>query len=257
MKYEFVKTSPTGNMTVLVKTPVPRGEQPAVAASLMDYGSVHAEQAGFLEPATLPGARARLQMAGGEFCGNAAMSLAACLARADGIQAGEIVIEVSGAEKPVSCRVRSEGGAYLCALDMPLPATPETVCGFPALRLPGIVHAIVEDRDVDAPALVRRIAAETGEDAAGVILFSRERMEIKPLVYVPAAKTMVWERGCGSGTAAVGAYLALEKGGDADLALAQPGGVIGVRARCRDGRITSLAIEGRVRIVAEGTAYTE
>ena len=50
MKYEFIKTSPTGNMTVLVRTPVPRGEQPAVAASLMDYESVNAEQAGFLEP---------------------------------------------------------------------------------------------------------------------------------------------------------------------------------------------------------------
>ena len=140
---------------------------------------------------------------------------------------------------------------------MPLPATLENACGFPAVRLPGIVHAIVEEKDVDAPALARKIAEETGEDAAGVILLSRGKMEIKPLVHVPAAHTMVWERGCGSGTAAVGAYLALEQGGDTELALSQPGGVIGVRARYLDGRIASLAIEGRVRIVAEGIAYAQ
>jgi diaminopimelate epimerase len=242
-------------MTILVKSPVPRAEQPAVAAALMDYEGVYAEQAGFIEPPSLPGARALLQMAGGEFCGNAAMSLAAYLAREEGIFEGEIPIEVSGAHEVVSCRVRLSGGPYLCALSMPLPLAREDACGFPAIRLPGIVHAIVENRDVDAPALARKIADETGEDAAGVLLFSRENMEIRPLVYVRSAETLVWERGCGSGTAAVGAYLALERGGDARVDIRQPGGVIGVRAECRDGKIASLAIEGRVRIVAEGIAY--
>ena len=244
-------------MTILVKSPVPRAAQPTVAAALMDYESVHAEQAGFLEPATIPGARMRLQMAGGEFCGNAAMSLAACLAREAGMTEGEILIEVSGAHGPVACRVRREGGAYLCALGMPLPVALETVCGFPVVRLPGIAHAVVEGAEVDAPALVRRIADETGEDAAGVILFSRDKMEIRPLVYVRSAGTLVWERGCGSGTAAVGAFLALKRDADVDVALLQPGGVIRARASCRGGFVASLAIEGRVRIVAEGSAEVE
>lgn len=243
-------------MTVLVLSPVPRGDQPAVATALMDYESVHAEQAGFLESATLPGTRARLQMAGGEFCGNAAMSLAAWLAREDGVADGEIPLEVSGAAEIVLCRVRLAGdGIYRCALDMPLPATLETACDFPVVRLPGIAHAIVEGADADAESLVRRIAEATGEEAAGVILFSRADLAIRPLVYVPAARSMVWERGCGSGTAAVGAYLALKRGADVELSIRQPGGVIAVRAACGDGKITSLAIEGGVRIVAEGIAH--
>jgi diaminopimelate epimerase len=242
-------------MTVLVLSPVPREDQPAAAAALMDYESVHAEQAGFLEPATVPGARARLQMAGGEFCGNAAMSLAAYLARKEGVADGTIPLEVSGAAEIVRCRVRLAGGIYLCALDMPLPATLETVCGFPVVRLPGIAHAIVEAAEADAESLVRRIAAATNEEAAGVILFSRADLAMRPLVYVPAAGSMVWERGCGSGTAAVGAYLALERGADVELPVRQPGGVITARAACGDGKITSLAIEGDVRIVVEGIAH--
>ncbi len=244
-------------MTILVKTAVLREAQPAVAASLMDVEGVYAEQAGFLEPACLPGARMRLQMAGGEFCGNAAMSLAAYLAREDNLTAGEVPLEVSGADGIVRCRVRARDGAYFCALDMPLPATRETVSGYPVMRLPGIAHAIVEDADVDAPALVRQIADALNADAAGVILFSRERMEIKPLVYVPAARSLVWEHGCGSGTAAVGAYLALERGGTVRAALRQLGGVITVKAACECGEITALEIEGRVKIVAEGIAYPE
>lgn len=244
-------------MTILVKTSVPRARQSRVGACLMSDESVNAEQAGFIERAFLPGARARLQMAGGEFCGNAAMSLAAYFAREDGISTGEILLEVSGAAGLVSCRVRLSGGAYLCALAMPLPVILDRVGAWPIVRLPGIAHAIVEGADVDAPALVRKIADETGEDAAGVILFSREKMEIRPLVYVPSAGTLVWERGCGSGTAAVGAYLSMEKGGEIACKLRQSGGTIGVRAVWRDGVIPFLEIEGRVRIVAEGTAYLE
>ena len=81
MKISFVKTSPAQNVTVLVTSPVPRDRQAETAAKLLAYDGVGGEQAGFLETPTMPGADARLQMMGGEFCGNAAMSLGAYLAR--------------------------------------------------------------------------------------------------------------------------------------------------------------------------------
>ena len=62
MKLEFAKLSPTRNMTLIVTSPVAREEQPAVAEKLMAYGSVFAEQVGFLEEPCLPGVRARLLM---------------------------------------------------------------------------------------------------------------------------------------------------------------------------------------------------
>ena len=40
MEIEFIKTSPTQNMTVLVKTPVPREKQLALAERLIAYDSV-------------------------------------------------------------------------------------------------------------------------------------------------------------------------------------------------------------------------
>ena len=77
MEISFVKLSPTQNVTVLATSPVPRAEQPAAAAKLLAYDGVGGEQAGFLEKPAHSAARARLQMMGGEFCGNAAMSLGA------------------------------------------------------------------------------------------------------------------------------------------------------------------------------------
>ena len=39
MKLDFVKISPTENMTILVKTAVPTEQQLAVGAKLIDYSS--------------------------------------------------------------------------------------------------------------------------------------------------------------------------------------------------------------------------
>ena len=69
MDIQFIKTSPTQNVTILVLTQVPRASQPEIAAQLLRYDGVGGEQVGFLEPSQT--ARARLQMMGGEFCGNA------------------------------------------------------------------------------------------------------------------------------------------------------------------------------------------
>ena len=101
MEIEFIKTSPTQNMTVLVKTPVPREKQLALAERLIAYDSVYAEQAGYIEEPENPQAAKHLQMMAGEFCGNASLSLAAWLAQKDGLAAGETreyLLEVSGTE---------------------------------------------------------------------------------------------------------------------------------------------------------------
>lgn len=85
---------------MLVESPVPREAHAAIAARLLAVDGVGGEQAGFLEPPSLPGARMRLQMMGGEFCGNASMSTrrAPRLAGrpADGAEA-DFALEVSGA----------------------------------------------------------------------------------------------------------------------------------------------------------------
>lgn len=89
MEVKFIKASPTENMTLLIETPVAREKQLAVAERLIAYGSVYAEQAGYIEEAENPAAEKRLQMMAGEFCGNASLSLAAWLAQKKNLQIGE------------------------------------------------------------------------------------------------------------------------------------------------------------------------
>lgn len=72
---KFAKLLPGGNTTILVLDRLPRKYQPSIARTIM---ALHGdcEQVGFLEPPTNSQALFRLQMMGGEFCGNATRSAA-------------------------------------------------------------------------------------------------------------------------------------------------------------------------------------
>jgi len=262
MKLDFIKMSPTQNMTIIVKTPVTRADHSRVAALLMDYAGVYAEQAGFIEAPTIHGAHARLQMMGGEFCGNAAMCMAALSARNEGIPRGEtrmVPVEISGADGILNARVTRMDDHYACRVDMPLPHRIEQRESYSVVYLPGIAHAVIKCDDPEArrpyaESALRAIAAGIDEEAVGLMLYSPAQNRLLPLVYVKPTDTMVWERGCGSGSAAVGALMCHESKMAVEVPLSQPGGVITARADW-DGRVASLSIEGAVRVVCEGTAY--
>ena len=124
MKLDFVKTSPTQNMTLLLTTPVPREKQPALAERLIAYDSVYAEQAGFLEAPEDKRASVHLQMMAGEFCGNATLSAAAWLMEREGLSAGsekEFLLEVSGAAKLIACKMKRTEEDFVGTVEMPLP----------------------------------------------------------------------------------------------------------------------------------------
>lgn len=67
--------------------------------------------------------------------------------------------------------------------------------------------------------------------------------------------SLVWEKGCGSGTAALGAMLADEAKKSIKAKVSQPGGVITVKAGYADGRVKGLVISSLVRMSARGLAY--
>ena len=266
MLVQYARLNPTGNMTAIVTNSVPRAEQPRVATRLMARGCDFAEQVGFLEAAALPGARVRLQMMGGEFCGNATMSLAALLAFQENLpDGGEAVypLEVSGTDGIVPCRIRRSGDVCRGTVCMPLPEEIREVdfpdgVRCPVVFFPGIAHAIVREgvlRSSDAPRCIPRWCEACETDALGVILADDALDRIRPLVYVRSTDSSVWERGCGSGTAALGAYLAHERRGDATLDVAQPGGTIHVKAGWDGERVSRLEISGDVRLAATGEAW--
>ena len=73
-----------------------------------------------------------------------------------------------------------------------------------------------------------------------------------PLVFVRGSGSMVWEQGCGSGSAAVGAAEALRIGAtETEIRVRQPGGTIPAAVSANNGRILSVSISGGVRIGTE------
>ena len=85
----------------------------------------------------------------------------------------------------------------------------------------------------------------------GLLLFDETAMRFDPLVYVRATDTAVWERGCGSGSAAIGAWMTKKHGKGQCLSLKQPGGAIAVATVWQDGAVTSLTITGTVALGKE------
>ena len=257
-EYRIALMDPTGNITLLVESPVPADEQPVVAARLAALFP-GTEQTGFLYPGRYD-ADIALRMAGGEFCGNAAMSAGALHAMTRG-EGGVMNVRVYGTAEPVRVDVTDLGnGAWRGAVDMPRPVSVrrETMPGggeFPVVRFDGIAHVIVElpmDRpaaEKAAPAWCERLHA----DAVGLMFLDRAAGALAPLVYVPAAGTLCWERSCASGTTACGAYLAAESGGEVTLPLRQPGGTLTVTA----APDAAPRLTGAVRCLRRETAAVE
>ena len=72
---------------------------------------------------------------------------------------------------------------------------------------------------------------------------------------MPSTDSAVWERGCGSGTAALGCWLAHRESRPYRAPIRQPGGEIDVSVSVQNGRISGVEITGTVRITALGTAF--
>jgi diaminopimelate epimerase len=243
MRIDYTLLDPTGNLTILVGTPVAAADQPRLAAALM-AAEPGAEQVGFLtRPA--PDADVALRMAGGEFCGNAAMSAAALFCAQNAQKRAMLRVTVSGETVAVSAEETARD-AFVCAVEMPRPQRISEAFGFPLVAFSGISHLIVTApmSRAAAEAAAPDWCAALGAEALGMMLLSPDGARLDPLVWVPAADTLVWERSCASGTAAAGAYLAAARGAPVALDFAEPGGVLGVSATPEG----AVSLRGSVRI---------
>ena len=251
MKLSYYKINPTGNITLIVETPVARESQSRVAAELMALDS-DAEQVGFLEkPSTA--AEVRLQMMGGEFCGNASISAAALEAFWKELESGVISLEVSGIEQPLSIGIQKEGDCvYKGTVEMPLPERIEEIClngdSYPIVHFDGISHIIAEKKHDKRffEANIGAVCRELGADALGIMFIEGDRLE--PYVYVASTETAVWESSCASGTTAAAAYMAHKACESSRVTFVQPGGSLTVDAEYECSRLTSLLLTGSAEI---------
>ncbi len=266
IEYNYI--DPTGNITVLVTSPVDIISQPEVADMIMKTEPT-CEQVGFVGISDK--ADIRLRMAGGEFCGNATMSAAALLCDGHDLSIGSsdtIRVESSGADHPVLVDITriDDGNTHMYSgrVDMPLPRSVTTYdftykgtrYTLPVVESDGITHIILFDDetrlcDSDEEEAIRVWCGELSCDALGIMNISAVRehassdpdydtfisLNIRPLVYVGGQESLFWERSCASGTTAVGAYYANRYGGSGIcITAAGPGGVLTAQCR-RDGHI--------------------
>lgn len=273
MRASFVKVDPSGNATAFILDPFPREIHAKIAAEIMKPTSLGVDQVGFIEQASVPGALARLQMMGGEFCGNAARGFAAYLAarKFPGIHLihssdrFSVPIEVSGHDGVLEALVgpTSEGTADV-EISMPIPLSIEhkSLAGGGELTLihfEGITHCVLWDVPPAEEKFCRvreELSSELRNiDCIGAMFYDQSTNRLTPLVYVRKVNSLVWEGSCGSGTVAVAAALAdKRKQSIRSLCLSQPGGDIEVDVLW-DQKIVEAKIRGNVSIKAEGTVY--
>lgn len=211
----FVITAAGGNGTAIdiIDRPLSRIEYAARGKELgKQTESLGAEQAGFLIPS-----EHHLEMAGGEFCGNASRSAAILLSEIE--KSASVSFTVSGFSGQVSADVKSLGGNRF-----------DVTCRFPGLPtvlrnvvledgtpttlvdLGGIVHVVLEkplpqeDEYRKQHKEIARYLGLLNNGAVGVIWINMREdgsALIHPVVWVRDVDTFFYEQSCGSGSIAV------------------------------------------------------
>jgi diaminopimelate epimerase len=264
MEHEIVIADPAGNITVFVLGPVENPENhAALSRAILADPLLKAEQAGFVFPPETEGGLWRLEMMGGEFCGNAARSFGLFVARERGLKGKvSIPVSVSGMERPVTVNLDAESGWAEAEIPRPLALESLEYSGtrLPVVVFDGITHLIapaftpsettfkkirdsLEKKYASLPSGGRIPAA------LGVLFYDAGSRFMTPAVYVRATDTLVFESSCGSGSAALGVWESRDlPDGECRISAAQPGGVIEVKVRKTRGHVDSVRVGGMVTL---------
>ena len=251
MKLRIVRADPAGNITVFVQSPVPVEKRVEIAKAILAAKELSAEQVAFRTGEN------RIDMAGGEFCGNASRSFGLLLAHERGLRGqAEFSIEISGCGGSV--KVSADTEKHEAAADMPLPKSmAERSVGNvhgTLVNLGGIAHFVTEEAEPSLPFFRR---AETlfdefpGLEAYGVIFLEKGGRHMYPLIRVPAADSLIWEGSCGSGSIACAVRRSVGIEGVYAENYIQPAGNITASVTRRDGRIENARIGGIVELEEE------
>lgn len=257
VRLKVVRADPAGNATLFVLTPVDRALRADAAGKLIAaLPEMKVEQVGFAS-APLMGGAARLEMAGGEFCGNAARAWGMWTAAGRVPRPERVRIEVSGCSHPIAVDVDWAEGTARTEMPLPLEVRPVPEFGGTLVHLGGIAHLVIRGTAPSREFFRRAEPAFgglAGLEAYGVIFLERldeaaGEERLTPLVKVPSVGTLFQEGSCGSGSlAAAVAESAEVRDGEFRRRYVQPAGALIASVVRRSGEVQGAFIEGPVSL---------
>ena len=258
MDLNYVLMNPAGNLTVVVISAVPLVQRQQVAKALLSDTALAAEQVGFLAAPKFSG-QIRLEMMGGEFCGNALRSIGYYYAATHGLAKTQVLAEISGASGAFGVTV--DVSKHIATTQMPLPTAIEQVafshCNATAVAFSGIIHYIVAestDAAVIDEADMFTMAHYPHMGAFGVMFVDTSAPSIRPAVYVRDTETLYYETSCASGSAATAVALSVGMpDGMHHFSIRQPGSVLTGTVQKENACIVQLTISGDVHIEKSGS----
>lgn len=250
-EYTVAVLDPAGNVTAIVCSDVPAVERARVAAQILRLPELGIEQVAFLT-APRSGGEIRLEMMGGEFCGNALRCAGFYQALRNGTQGKSCVLaEISGADGVQPVMADTAGGTASTVMPLPLSVQPAGWADVQAARVTfaGITHFVIDCAQPDEALVQRAIAAAPEASAVGAIFLDRACGSIKPVVFVRETASCVAENSCASGSVATAVVLTTDfADGITEIGIGQPGGTLEVGVQRTHGAVTGLSIGGAVRL---------
>ncbi|NTU46642.1 hypothetical protein HGA88_03365 [Candidatus Roizmanbacteria bacterium] len=248
-KYAFSILRPAGNDTLLINGIPERSiRNKLVELAFQQFPLV--EQVGFYS-FNNRNKQGRLEMAGGEFCGNALRSLAYLLLAGN---KGELSFQVSGTTKILTAGIKKSKSSFT---EIPLKTNSNTRLlenNLWQIDLEGITQLITNKRNIlgadkakkTAKNILSKYQLLESRSAAGVMFLTKKKEEyfMEPVVWVRNIQTFFYETACASGTAAVGMYLRKS------VSVNQPSGqLMNVDVRKVDNEICQIFIDGPIQVI--------
>lgn len=216
-KYQISILRPGGNDTMLIKGLVKNPVRKKFINDQMMNLFPNVEQIGFYDFDQETNT-ATLEMAGGEFCGNATRSLAYLLLDE---KKGEIYVKVSGTAQCLRAGIRKNCTAYA---QMPIQKDSliaKLQKGLFRINLEGITQLVCLDKiPSENPDKLKSTALQIlkaegliySVPAAGIMFIEEKNklIKLKPIVWVRDIETIFFETSCATGTAAIGIWKAYQ-----------------------------------------------
>jgi diaminopimelate epimerase len=260
----LVIANPSGNITAIVLDETPREKMHDVGLTIQS-AYPHVEQVLFVER---KGTAVHAQMAGGEFCGNAARALGFLLAEG---RDGDYSFTMSGASEPVTAKVL--GAHAMLETRMKVNRTSVDFYGakVDVIHLEGITHAVMTPehplysffKENAARPDRWKTVVHALEDlqikhkpASGLILAETDgrQLTIAPYVYVSANDTLYPEQACASGSIAAAFAMCSSECLARGTVVTQPSGENLAVSLTTSGPKSEIRVTGNMSITYDGPA---